>query len=135
MDTYLPPIEKPKNLILKLVYAATRRRFGKVLTPLKVHSARLPLAFGFWYAKISKLDAKVTLPRELAYLLRQQVARINVCEFCIDIGRYIALQETASREKLDALAEYQTSPLFSPAERAALDYVTALTRDRKVDPQ
>jgi hypothetical protein len=31
--------------MLKLAYYFTRRQFGKVLTPLKVHSARLPSAF------------------------------------------------------------------------------------------
>ena len=67
-------------------------------------------------------------------MLRQQVARINVCEFCIDIGRYVALQQSASPARLDALADYATSALFSDAERAALDYVTALTRHKKVDP-
>ena len=36
--TYLPPIEKPKGLMMKLAYVLTRRQFGKVLTPLKVHS-------------------------------------------------------------------------------------------------
>jgi hypothetical protein len=33
MGTFLAPIEKPKGLINKLVYAGTRRQFGKVLTP------------------------------------------------------------------------------------------------------
>jgi hypothetical protein len=46
MDTFLSPIEKPRGLIMKLAYYFTRRQFGKVLTPLKVHSARLPAAFG-----------------------------------------------------------------------------------------
>src|SRR5258705_9666072 len=41
-DTFLPPIEKPQGLMMKLAYYFTRRQFGKVLTPLKVHSARLP---------------------------------------------------------------------------------------------
>jgi hypothetical protein len=45
MDTFLPPIEKPEALMLKLAYYFTRRQFGKVLTPLKVHSVRLPSAF------------------------------------------------------------------------------------------
>ncbi|HXN88659.1 MAG TPA: hypothetical protein VN890_04815 [Methylocella sp.] len=31
---------------MKLAYAMTRRQFGKVITPLKVHSARLPPSFG-----------------------------------------------------------------------------------------
>jgi alkylhydroperoxidase family enzyme len=36
--------------------------------------------------------------------------------------------------KFDALADYRTSPLFNEAERAALDYVTELTRDKQVKP-
>ena len=55
MDTFLPPIEKPKGLMMKLAYYFTRRQFGKVLTPLKVHSARLPVAFGQFYVKIGQL--------------------------------------------------------------------------------
>jgi hypothetical protein len=85
MDTFLAPIEKPEGLLLKLAYFFTRRQFGKVLTPLKVHSARLPSAFGLFYGKISKLDKKLTLPRELVFLIREQVARINICRFCTDI--------------------------------------------------
>ena len=37
-DTFLPPIESPQGLIMKLAYYFTRRQFGKVLAPLKVHS-------------------------------------------------------------------------------------------------
>ena len=73
---------------MKLAYYFTRRQFGKVLTPLKVHSARLPPAFGLFYAKIGKLDKKLLLPPETALLIREQVARINVCLFCMDIGRW-----------------------------------------------
>ncbi len=35
-----------------------------------------------------------------------------------------------NQAKFDALNEYGTSPLFSDSERAALDYVTELTRDK-----
>ena len=59
-DTFLSPIEKPHGLTMKLAYYFTRRQFGKVLTPLKVHSARLPPAFGLFYTKIGKLDKKLT---------------------------------------------------------------------------
>lgn len=135
MDTFLSPVERPRGLILKLVYALTRRRFGKVLTPLTVYAARLPLGFGMFYGRIEKLDRKVTLPPELAVLIRAQVAQINVCEFCMDIGRWFALQQSFGDAKVDALPAYGTSPLFSDAERAALDYVTELTRDRLVFPE
>jgi alkylhydroperoxidase family enzyme len=134
-DTFLPPIEKPSGLMMKLAYFFTRKQFGKVLTPLKVHSARLPVAFGMFYGKVGKLDKKLTLPAELAMLVREQVARINVCEFCMDIGRSFTIKASMNQAKFDALSEYPTSPLFTEAERAALDYVTELTRTKNVSPE
>ena len=134
MDTFLPPIEKPKGLVMKLAYFFTRRQFGKVLTPLKVHSARLPPAFGLLYSKISKLDKKLLLSPEMVMLIREQVARINVCLFCIDIGRSFTIKASMNEAKFDALEQYSMSPLFTEAERAALDYVTELTKYKKVSP-
>jgi alkylhydroperoxidase family enzyme len=134
-DTFLPPIEKPKSLMMKLAYYFTRRRFGKVLTPLKVHSARLPPAFGLLYSKVGDLDKKLTLPRETVLLIREQVARVNVCLFCMDIGRSVTIKASVNEAKFDALEQYRSSPLFTDGERAALDYVTELTADKKVNPQ
>src|SRR5579863_1907117 len=134
MDTFLHPIEKPKGLMMKLAYYFTRRQFGKVLTPLKVHSARLPPAFGLFYTKIGKLDKKLLLPQETALLIREQVARINVCLFCTDIGRSFAIKASMNEAKFDALEQYRTSALFTDAERAALDYATELAKDKKVHP-
>lgn len=133
-DTFLPPIEKPKGLMMRLAYYFTRKQFGKVLTPLKVHSARLPIAFGQFYGKIGQLDKKLTLPPETVMLVREQVARINVCLFCIDIGRSFTIKASMNQAKFDALEQYGTSPLFSDAERAALDYVTELTENKSVNP-
>jgi alkylhydroperoxidase family enzyme len=134
-DTFLPAIEKPAGLLMKLVYYFTRREFGKVLTPLKVHSARLPLSFGLFYAKISKLDKKLRLPPETALLIREQVARLNVCLFCMDIGRSFTIKSSMNEAKFDALEQYRTSTLFTEAERAALEYATELTRDKNVNAE
>ena len=133
--TFLPPVEKPRGLMMKLVYLMTRRQFGKVLTPLKVFCARLPVAFGQFYGKISALDKKLLLPPETVMLIREQVAQTNVCLFCIDIGRYFTIKTSMNQAKFDALGQYRTSSLFSDAERAALDYVTELTTDKKVEPE
>jgi len=135
MGPYLPPIEKPKSLLVKLAYAMTRRQFGKVLTPVKVVYARMPAAFGMFIGKIGKLDKKLELPMETQFLVREQVARVNVCEFCMDIGRAFVIKASLSEAKFDALGDYRTSPLFSDSERALLDYVTELTRDRQVKPE
>ena len=135
MDTFLAPIERPESSLMKIAYAMARRQFGKVPTPLKVVYARMPAAFGLFAGKISKLDKKLELPQETTFLIREQVAHINICEFCVDIGRSFVIKERMNEAKFDALADYKTSPLFSEAERAALDYATELTRDKKVSPE
>jgi alkylhydroperoxidase family enzyme len=135
MGTFLAPIENPPGLMMKMVYGMSKRQFGKVMTPLKVFVARMPLAFGMFVGKISKLDKKLALPPETQLLVRERVARLNVCLFCIDIGRAFVIKSRMSEAKFDAMEDYPTSPLFSEAERALLDYVTELTRDKKVDSE
>ncbi len=132
MDTFLPPIEHPKGAVLRMAYAMARRQFGKVPTPVKVVYSRMPASFGMFVGKIAKLDGKLELPAETAMLVREQVAHINICEFCMDIGRSFVVKARMNEAKFDALPDYKTSPLFSEAERAALDYTTELTRTKKV---
>src|SRR5215213_3697544 len=115
MNTFLPPIESPNGVMMKLAYSFTRRQFGKVLTPLKVWGARLPLAFGLFSSKIGKLDKKLMLPAEMVMLIREQVARLNICLFCMDIGRSLTIKASMSEAKFDALEQYRTITLFTDA--------------------
>lgn len=132
---FLAPIEEPKDAEMKQAYDFYRKTFGKVITPVKVFSARLPVAFSKFSGMISELDRQLELPRETVMLVRERVARLNVCLFCIDIGRAGVIQASMNEAKFDALEEYKTSPLFTEGEKAVLDYVTELTRDKKVDPE
>ena len=52
----------------------------------------MPVAFGMFSGKITKLDKKLALSRETEMLVRERVARLNVCTFCIDIGRSFAIK-------------------------------------------
>lgn len=134
MDTpFLLPIEKPKGLLWKFIYFITRKRIGKVITPLKVMAVRLPVSFGMFSGKIAQLDKKLQLPAETVMLVREQVAQINVCKFCIDIGRAQTIVSRMNQRKFDALHDYNSSPLFSEKERVLLDFVTVLSRDRQMD--
>jgi alkylhydroperoxidase family enzyme len=135
MSTYLAPVEKPRGLLLKIVYFFTRRQFGKVAGPISVFSARMPTGFLFFYGKVSRLDKKLRLPAQTATAIREQVASINMCLFCMDATRWYAMRQSPDQvARLDALPEYRTSPLFTEAERAALDYATELTAEKKASP-
>jgi alkylhydroperoxidase family enzyme len=135
MTTFLPPVGKPRNPMMKMVFAMDRRMTGKVTAPIAVFAARMPLAFGSFYGKLSRLDKKLKLPNTTAVLIREHVASVNMCLFCMDAARWFALRESPENSaRFDALPEYQTSPLFTRAEKAALDYATELTQSQSVSP-
>jgi hypothetical protein len=132
MEPFLTPIENPQDPAMKQAYGYFEKTYGKVITPFKVMVARLGMDFVPFYGKIAELEQKLTLPKETVMLARLQVARLNVCEFCMDIKRWEIIHTSMNEAKFDALGQYRTSPLFSEKERAMLDYVTVLTRDKKV---
>ena len=72
---------------------------------IKVFSARMPAAFGKFAGKIAELNQKLMLPKETTFLVREQVARINVCLFCMDIGRSFTIKASMNEAKFDALDE------------------------------
>jgi len=133
-EPFIAPVERPRSFVMRVVYAITQKQFGKVLTPLKVWAVRLPPAFGTFVGKISQLDKKLVVPRDLQFLIRHRVAQINTCSFCVDIGRFFAMKEHVAEDKIQAVHRYNESPLFSDRERAALDYATELTRDKRIGP-
>ncbi len=136
MATYLPPIERPKSLVLKLLYLLLGRQAGKVPSWLTVFSARMPLTFTTWMGKPFRLDKKLTLPADTVALVRAHVSSINACAACMDAGRWYAMHKTPHLlPRLDALGEYRTSPLLNDRQRAALDYATELTEQKHVSPE
>ncbi len=134
-EPFLPPIEEPQDPVMKQIYAGQEAFLGRVLTPSKVHSARLPPSFAQFYGRINDLEKELTLSPETALLIRARVAGLNVCLFCMDANRAYTVMTSMNQAKFDELNEYKTSPLFTDAERAALDYVTELTGKKKVDSE
>ena len=132
----LTPIENPTNPVVKLMYWAMNRQFGRAITPAKVIFARLPKTIaaqlGIYYGLSGKPGG---VEPGLQLLLQHHVAAMNGCSFCVDIGRAVATYQGLTFEKIDAVHEWRTSPLFTPAERAALAYVEEATRDKRVSDE
>jgi AhpD family alkylhydroperoxidase len=128
----LEPIEKPKGLMMRVAFWMARRQLGKVITPMKVLYTRVPGLLKPSY-QIQKFEMNgMKLEPSLKFMVANLTAQINGCGFCIDIGRAVAVRESIPMEKLDALLNYRTSPLFSGRERAALAYAEEATRHKKV---
>jgi alkylhydroperoxidase family enzyme len=132
METRLKPIEKPASWLWKLVYWLCWRQLGKVISPIKIIYARLPLRFLAFYLKIHKIVQKMSLSPEMALLIENYVAQINVCYFCIDIGNSLVVKHQLNLDKFYELQNYQNSPLFNAAERAALAFAEELTKNKQI---
>jgi alkylhydroperoxidase family enzyme len=103
---------------------------------LTVFSARMPLAYTNWIGKVTKLDKKLELSSDTAMLIRERVASANMCTWCMDATRWFAATKASQNlPKFDALHQYQTSPVFSKQERAALAFATELTEHKHVSPE
>lgn len=129
----LSPIERPKAFYLHAAYRLSRRRLGKVATPLKVVYARSPKALGVSLAISKYLKKGVTLERELVYLIETYVASMNGCGFCVDIAQSFAMRERVDLAKVRAVEDYRDDRRFTPRERAALAFAEAATKHRHVD--
>lgn len=111
------------RLILKL----QQRKYGRALEPALLWG-RLPRSFLMLTLLYRSLDRTGSpLEPELRSLVQVRVSQINWCAFCVDLNSALALERHGTPEKLAALADYQTSTLFSERERAALAYAEAVT--------
>lgn len=126
----LQPIESPKGLKLKMAYWFARRTFGKVITPMKVVSARVPSSLRLSYEMAKLMEHGFSLPHDLQFLLHTHISEVNQCYFCIDIAQAMALKEGGSLAKIGNLANYREDPAFTSAERAALAYVEEVSRTK-----
>lgn len=122
----LTPIEKPKSLFLKLAYIVAKRRFGKVIMPLKVIYARVP-ALLMLSGKLEKTEKKLSLPKETRILIKNFVSQLNNCNFCSDLSAYEAAKNSVEGRKILELLYYKTSDSYSDKEKALFAYLEEVT--------
>lgn len=126
----LQPVERPQGLMLRIAYWMTRRKIGKVITPLKVVTARVPKSLRMTYEIAKMAEGGFSLDKELRFLLHTHISQLNQCQFCIDIAEAFVLSEGGSLDKIKKLPRYREDSSFTPAERAALAYVEEVSQTK-----
>lgn len=112
---------------VRLILALQRRKYGAELEPARLWG-RLPRAFLMLTLLYRALDrAGSPIEPGLRALVQVRISQINWCAFCVDLNGAAALERAVPAAKLAALAQCDTSPLYSERERAALAYAQALT--------
>jgi AhpD family alkylhydroperoxidase len=131
----LEPIERPPTLLARVAYWMMQRQLGKVITPARVIFNRMPRLYLLEWILLRLQQSGLELDPPTRYLVQNWVAMLNKCRFCIDIGRAGAVLERVGLDKLNALPDWRTSPLFDERERAALAYVEEATRHKQVSDE
>ena len=131
----LEAIEKPQGLKARFAYWASKRQFGKAITPLTVAYARVPEALNHGYAISKFLRSKLSLDPELRLLIQTHTARINGCDFCVDIGEALATGTPELLDKCRSVTDFETDARFRDDEQAALRYVREVTENGSVSDE
>jgi AhpD family alkylhydroperoxidase len=83
-----------------------------------------------YWNHIAAIDKRLyasTIPRSLIELIKVRASQINKCVFCIDYHTQEAMQGGESARRLFALSAWQESPLFTEAEKIALQLTEEVT--------
>ena len=112
---------------LKPFFRSQLRRYGQVLVPGQLWG-RVPRLFMAVALLYGALDSRRSLlDPVLRSLVTVRVSQLNWCRFCVDINSATLARRAGSMAKVEALEQWRASDLYSPAERAALDYTEAMT--------
>ena len=124
----LPPIEQPPSWFLRLAYWLSKRRFRRVLTPLKVIYTRQPALLTLAAHIEWVRDHRISIEPSLRLLIATRASMLNRCAFCQDLALAQAVGHQVGPERFAALDEAQTSGNFAERERAALALVDEITQ-------
>jgi uncharacterized peroxidase-related enzyme len=121
----LAPLRPEHSPELKEHFEATRKRMGFIPNSILImqRSPKMVRGFTQMSAAIWDPDSKVDL--KLKRLISHVASRSAGCKYCTAHTAEGSAKLGVEQQKLDAVWDYQTSPLFSAAERAALDVAVA----------
>jgi alkylhydroperoxidase family enzyme len=111
---------------IRAVLEAQAKKWGGPLLNHLIY-ARRPSIFKGVRMMWSGLDASALVEPRLVAMINRRVAFLNGCEFWQDINAAVGSELGLQDEKLLALPEWESSPLFDSVERLVLEYADAMT--------
>lgn len=118
----LPPETTPE---LKEAFAAYEKSLGFVPNSVLIMQRRPKMVKALAALAATIWDPESSVDRGFKRLLAHFASRAHGCNYCMAHTAGGALHLGVPEEKLAAIWEYRTSPLFNEAERAALDFALA----------
>jgi len=105
---------------LRPLLEAAQARMGFIPNSMRILAHRPEILAGFRQLTEAVNGPSATIPQSLRSLLAQMASRAAGCGYCMAHTAHSSARSGISPEKEEALWEFETSPLYSDAERAAL---------------
>ncbi len=118
----LPPEHSPE---LKEQFEASRKRMGFIPNSQLIMQRNPKMVKGYAELSAAIWDPQGKVDLKLKRLISHVASRAAGCQYCVAHTAEGAAKLGVEQQKLDAVWNYRTSPLFDAAERAALDVAVA----------
>ncbi len=122
---HLQPLPAETTPELKDDFAIFERILGFVPNSLLTMQRRPEMVRGFGELTKAVMDPKGPVDLGFMRLVAHFASRAAGCQYCEAHSLVAAQIHGISQQKLDAVWDYRTSPLYSEAERVALDFALA----------
>lgn len=122
---HMKPLPAETTPELKDDFAIFEKILGFVPNSLLTMQRRPKMVTGFGELTKAVMDPEGSVDLGLMRLIAHFSSRAAGCQYCEAHSLVAAKIHHVSQEKLDAIWDYQTSPLYSDAERVALDFALA----------
>ena len=113
--------------LVKLAYRYAAKRFGEVPEPFAIAANHKKLFFATAIAETAAEKASTVLPANIRELAVYRTAWTVGCSWCVDFGSMLMRLDGLDMERLKDISDYETSPLYSEDERAAIAYADAMS--------
>lgn len=123
--TRIAPLPAAENSELNDAFETYRRSLGFVPNSILIMQRRPKMVKALSQLAAAVWDPASTVDIGFKRLLAHVASRAHGCRYCMAHTAGGALRLGIESDKLNAIWEYQTSPLYTPAERVALDFALA----------
>jgi len=122
-----PVSSTTRDPLVRYSFREARKRVGMVPETYAVSAHHKPTFIGQSLFELTLEKAK-RVDNHLKELATLKAASVVGCEFCLDIGSFIASKSGISEQQLRDLPFHEESEAFSDLEKLVLDYAAAMSR-------
>jgi len=122
-----PVSSSTRDPLVRFSFREARKRVGMVPETYAVSAHHKPTFIGQSLFELTLEKAK-RVENHLKELATLKAASVVGCEFCLDIGSFIASESGVPEQQLRDLPFHRDSDAFTPLEKLVLDYAAAMSQ-------